>query len=265
MCRRRLESDTGGAVEDSRIVLDFEPPLAWITLNRPEKLNILDRASLEALQSALDEVAATPEVAVVAITGSGEKAFCAGADVRELSGVPPDEVLGTNLVGHAVFDVIETLRKPVLAAVNGHALGGGLELALSCDIRIAADSARLGLPEVNLGVIPGWGGTYRLPAVVGAGRAREMILTGRLVDASEALSIGLVSRVVSAGRLREAIVDLSRELATKSPDALALAKGTLRAGGPTGEHLSRVESGSVASLVAGAEFRRRVDGFLGGE
>lgn len=259
-----LAGGRGGAVADNRIVLDFEPPLAWITLNRPEKLNALDRASLEALRNALDEVVASLEVAVVAITGAGEKAFCAGADVRELSGVSPDEVLETNLMGHAVFDAIEALRKPVLAVINGHALGGGLELALSCDIRIAADNARLGLPEVKLGVIPGWGGTYRLPAVVGAGRAREMILTGRLVDSSEALGMGLVSQVVSASRLREATLDVSRELATKSPGALALAKGTLRAGGPVGERLSRVESGSVASLVAGDEFRRRLDRFLGG-
>lgn len=248
---------------DNLIELKIEPPLAWITLNRPDKLNALNQALLKALDKALEEAAQSSDIAVVAITGSGEKAFCAGADVRELSDTPSEQVMETNLRGHAVFDAIEGLHKPVLAAINGDALGGGLELALACDIRLVAENARLGLPEVGLGVIPGWGGTYRLPATVGAGRAREMIMTGRMVESAEALDMGLVSRVVTAGELREATLEVARNLATKSQAALALAKGALKAAAPRSEVLSRVESGSVASLVSTNEFRRRRDELFG--
>lgn len=249
---------------NDHLSVDFEPPLAWITLRRPEKLNALSHASLQALREALERAAASPEVAAVAITGAGDRAFCAGADVEELGALTPNRVMEANLLGHRVFEAIESLPKPVLAVINGYALGGGLELALACDVRIAAEGVGLGLPEVNLGVIPGWGGTWRLSATVGAGRAREMILTGRLVDAREALEMGLLSRVVPKENLREAAFDLGRELAFKSPDALAMAKGAFLAAAPPAGSLSRVESGSVASLVAGEEFRRRLEEFLGG-
>lgn len=247
----------------NEVRLEIEPPLAWITLNRPDKLNALNQALLEGLRETLEAATASSEVAVIAVTGSGERAFCAGADVRELGDVPPDQVMQTNLKGHSVFDAIEMLRKPVLAAINGDALGGGLELALACDIRIAAENARMGLPEVALGVIPGWGGTYRLPAVVGAGRAREMILSGRLVKSTEALAMGLVSQVVPASELHESTVEVARNLATKSQEALALAKGALKAAAPRSEVLSRIESGSVASLVSTDEFRRRFEELFG--
>lgn len=253
----------GGSLGDNLIELKIKPPLAWITLNRPDKLNALNQALLEALNEALGEAAASTEVAAVAITGSGEKVFCAGADVRELSGVPPEQVMETNLRGHAVFDAIEALRKPVLAAINGDALGGGLELALACDVRVAVENARLGLPEVSLGVIPGWGGTYRLPAMVGTGRAREMILTGRMVESAEALDMGLVSHVVPASELREVTLEIARNLSKKSQEALALAKGALKAAAPPSEILSRIESGSVASLVSTNEFRRRLEELFG--
>lgn len=243
--------------------MDFEPPLAWITLNRPAKLNILNRSLLEALQEALEESAKRDGIAAIAITGSGDKAFCAGADVEELRSVAPDRVMQHNLLGHRVFEAIERLSKPVLAVVNGYALGGGLELALACDIRIAAEGVRMGLPEVSLGVIPGWGGTWRLAATIGGGRAREMILRGRLIDAAEALEMGLLSRVVPVEDLRDVALELGRDLASKSPDALAMAKGALLAAAPHGEPLSRVESGSVASLVTGEEFQRRLEEFLG--
>lgn len=245
------------------LTLDYEPPLAWITLNRPAKLNALSRALLEALRGALEEAADRDGVAAIAITGSGDRAFCAGADLEEFKSVAPDRIVEHNLLGHRVFEAIERLPKPVLAVVNGYALGGGLELALACDIRIAAEGVRVGLPEVSLGVIPGWGGTWRLAAVVGGGRAREMILRGRLVDAAEALEMGLLSRVVPAEDLRDAALELGRDLASKSPDALAMAKGALLAAAPHGEPLSRVESGSIASLIAGEEFQRRLEEFLG--
>lgn len=244
--------------------LESEPPVSWITLRRPEKLNALNNQALEELRSALSQAQADQESAVIAITGSGDRAFCAGADVEELASLPQEQVLETNMLGHRIFESIERLRKPVIAAINGYALGGGLELALACDLRVAASDSRMGLPEVSMGVIPGWGGTWRLREAVGSGRAREMILTGRLLDANEALGAGLLSRVVPGELLREAAGELASLLSANSPDALATAKGVLLGGAPQAEALARIESGSVASLVAGDEFRRRFEQRFGG-
>lgn len=247
----------------NQIGIEADPPAAWITLQRPEKLNALDEQTLEELSAALRELEEDRDIAAIAITGAGERAFCAGADVEALASLPADRVLESNLLGHEVFESIERLRKPVIAAINGYALGGGLELALSCDIRLAVQGARMGLPEVRLGVIPGWGGTWRLREAVGSGRAREMILTGRLLDAGEALDAGLLSRAVPDERLRGEVRDLAAELSKNSAEALTAAKSTLLAGAPDGRALARVESGSVASLVSGGEFRRRFDRTFG--
>lgn len=244
---------------DELVSLHVESPVAWITLRRPEKLNALGRRALEELGRLLEEAEAAENAPVVAITGEGDKAFCAGADVAELASLPPERVMESNLLGHEVFSAVEALRKPVVAAINGYALGGGLELALSCDLRLAAKGARMGLPEVSLGVIPGWGGTWRLRQAVGSGRARDMILTGRLLDADEALSTGLLSGVVAGDELHAAVTELAASLAENSPDALAAAKNTLLASSPDAHGLSLVESGSVASLAAGREFRRRFE------
>lgn len=239
--------------------LESEPPVAWITLRRPEKLNALNERALMELRSALSEAEADWDTAAIAITGAGDRAFCAGADVEELASLPGERVLEANMLGHRVFESIERLRKPVIAAINGYALGGGLELALACDLRVAAGDSRVGLPEVSLGVIPGWGGTWRLREAVGSGWAREMILTGRLLDTGEALGAGLLSRVVPGERLGEEVHELAIELSGNSPDALAAAKGVLLKAEPAAEALARLESGSVASLVAGEEFRRRFE------
>lgn len=243
--------------------LETDPPVAWITLNRPKSLNALNTRLLEELRAALCELEEDGGIAAIAIIGAGERAFCAGADVEELASLPADQVLESNLLGHGVFELIERLRKPVIAAINGYALGGGLELALSCDLRLAASDSQMGLPEVRLGVIPGWGGTWRLREAVGSGRAREMILTGRLLEAGEALEAGLLSRVVPGDRLREEVRELAVQLSGNSPEALAAAKGTLLASAPDARVLARVESGSVASLVSGEEFRRRFERMFG--
>ncbi len=233
----------------------------WVTLDRQERLNTLSPTMVEQLGEVID-AANQSSAHTVVVTGAGDRVFSAGADVRMLAELAPDEVLETNLLGHQVFDAIERLRKPVIAAIGGSALGGGLELALACDIRIAVDHAQLGLPELGMGVIPGWGGTWRLADAVGHARARELVLTGRLVAAPQAAAYGLVHEVVAPAGLTEAVMTTAATLATRSPDALAAAKAALANARPPSPGQARVESGAVTSLVAGDEFRSRLTEFV---
>lgn len=191
-----------------------------LTINRQEKLNALNAQVIEALEHAFGEAASNPETRVVVVTGSGEKAFVAGADIAELSGLDAREAEAFVARGHALMRQIERLGKPVIAAINGFALGGGCELALACTIRIAADNAMLGLPEVKLGLIPGYGGTQRLSRIVGRGRALHMMLTGDPVNAADALAAGLVTRVVAAADLAEEAGKLAAKLASGAPLAM---------------------------------------------
>jgi enoyl-CoA hydratase len=188
-------------------------------------MNALDRPTLEELRDRLNELAGEAEVHAVVLTGAGDKAFVAGADIKYMSGLDVDEATAWGALGQNCAQLLETMPKPTIAAVNGFALGGGCELALACDLRYAAPSARLGQPEINLGIIPGWGGTQRLARVCGLGIAKELILTGRLVDAEEALRIGLVNGV------HDPVLEQAREvaalLASKGPLALAAAKRAL--------------------------------------
>jgi enoyl-CoA hydratase len=185
-------------------------------------MNALDRPTLQELRDQLHELAEDSAVHVVLLTGSGEKAFVAGADIKYMSGLDPEEAKEWGALGHTCAQLLETMPKPTIAAVNGFALGGGCELALACDLRYAASSARLGQPEINLGIIPGWGGTQRLARVCGLGLAKELILTGRLVEADEALRIGLVNGVHDP--VLEKVREVAALLASKSPLALAAAK-----------------------------------------
>jgi enoyl-CoA hydratase len=161
-------------------------------------------------------------VRVVVLTGAGEKAFVAGADIKYMSGLDPDQAKGWGALGHEAGRLLETMAKPTIAAINGFALGGGCELALACDIRYAASRAKLGQPEINLGIVPGWGGTQRLARICGIGVAKELVFSGRTVDAEEALRIGLVTAI--ADPVLDRALETARELATKSPVALSLAK-----------------------------------------
>jgi enoyl-CoA hydratase len=188
-------------------------------------MNALDRPTLEELRSRLRELAGDAEVGVVVLTGSGEKAFVAGADIKYMSGLGVEEAQTWGELGHNCAQLLEIMPKPTIAAINGFALGGGCELALACDLRYAASSARLGQPEINLGIIPGWGGTQRLARVCGLGVTKELILTGRLVDADEALRIGLVNGVHDP--VLEKAHEVAALLALKSPLALAAAKRTV--------------------------------------
>jgi enoyl-CoA hydratase len=206
------------------IGLERRDGAAIVTVDRPEAMNALDLEHLEALRDRLAELAADPEARVVVLTGAGEKAFVAGADIKYMQGL---DVLGARRwgeLGHECGNLLETMPKPTVAAVNGFALGGGCELALACDLRLASTNARLGQPEINLGVLPGWGGSLRLARATTLGFAKELVLTGRQVGAEEALERGLVNAVHEPGELMEKTLELCRELAAKSPIALAYAK-----------------------------------------
>lgn len=203
------------------IQLEKSGTLAVITLDRPKVLNALNAATFSELDAALDELARDREVRVVLLTGAGERAFAAGADIRELAAVNAAEGKEFSLRGQAVMRKIETLRKPVIACVRGFALGGGCELAMACALRIAADDAQFGQPEVKLGVLPGYGGSQRLPRLVGRGAALKLLLTGQIIDAAEALRIGLADEVVPAAELMVRARALAAQIAAQAPLAIA--------------------------------------------
>ncbi|MBM3819667.1 MAG: enoyl-CoA hydratase [Acidimicrobiia bacterium] len=201
------------------LLLERDGAVTVLTINRPQVLNALNSQTLDELRRAVLDARHDAAVRVVVITGAGEKSFVAGADINELAAQRPVQGKEHALRGQHVFDLIENMGKPVIAAINGYALGGGCELAMACTLRIAADTARLGQPEINLGIMPGYGGTQRLPRLVGKGVALDLLLSGRQIAAAEALQIGLVNRVVPAAALMTDVRTLARELASKAPVA----------------------------------------------
>lgn len=202
-----------------------------VTVNRPDKLNALDLATLQALDRAFAEAAADAAVRVVVLTGAGPKAFVAGADIAGMVALSPAAARDFSLAGQRMMRRLERMPKPVLAMVNGFALGGGLELAMACHLRIAADGAKLGLPEVGLGLLPGFGGTQRLPRLVGRAAALELALTGKPVDAARALALGLVNRVVAAADLEAETLALAASLAANAPLAMRAILDAVAVGG----------------------------------
>ena len=212
------------------LILERDAGVAIVTLNRPAVLNALNMAMLRDLNCAMTELGQDDAVRVVVLTGAGEKAFVAGADIKELAELTPVAGKAYAAAGQRLFDQIEQLGKPVIAAVNGYALGGGCELAMSCTIRLASETAKFGQPEVKLGVIPGFGGTQRLPRLVGKGRAMELILTGAPIDAAEAYRIGLVNRVVPSPALMTEARALAQALAASAPVALRHAMEAINGG-----------------------------------
>lgn len=203
------------------ILLEKRAPLAVITFNRPKVLNALNAATLEELSSALEDVAADPEVRVILLTGAGPKAFVAGADITELAALDAETGRAYARRGQELFRCIETLGKPVIACIHGFALGGGCELAMACTIRLASETAKLGQPEVKLGVIAGFGGTQRLPRLVGASAALKLLLSGEIISAEEALRIGLVDEVLpGTDQLMARAEALAMEIAANAPIAI---------------------------------------------
>jgi enoyl-CoA hydratase len=215
-------------VRYSTLLIERNGPVVLATINRPEKRNALNAEVRRELLDVLDEFAVDESVRVVVFTGAGDKAFVAGADLKEFAERSPLEQRAT-MSGRGIFEEIGRFAKPTIAMINGFALGGGCELALACDIRIAARSARLGQPEINLGLIPGGGGTQRLARLVGTGQAMRLVLSGQLIDAEEAQRIGLVEVVVPDAELHDYTLDLAQTIAQKSPLALRLAKDAIRA------------------------------------
>ena len=195
-----------------------------ITIDRPQVLNALDTALLDELMATLNDLGADRGVGVLVLTGSGERSFIAGADIKEMADKTPLEARAYSELGQEIAHKLETMRKPTIAAVNGYALGGGCEMALACDVRLASENAHFGQPEINLGIIPGWGATQRLARATNIGYAKELILTGRMIDAQEALERGLVQHVYPAAELMPQALELAHMMASKSPVALYYAK-----------------------------------------
>lgn len=200
-----------------------ENGLGWVFINRPDKLNALNARTVKEIGEAFASYKEDPEVKAVILTGTGEKAFIAGADISELSGLNEEDGRNYVLAGQKVTEMIENFPKPVIAAVNGFALGGGTEFALACHVRIVSENAKMGQPEVKLGIIPGFGGTQRLARLVGKGRAMEMILTGKIIGAQEALAMGLVNKVVPLNELIPTCEAIAREMTANGPMALKFA------------------------------------------
>jgi enoyl-CoA hydratase len=245
------------------IRVDRRDPIATVTINRPDKLNALNAATIAEVRLAFEALRPDGDVRGVILTGAGEKSFIAGADIAELAQMTPLSGIEVSRSGQDTLRLIETMPKPVLAAVNGFALGGGLEFALACHIRIASENAKLGLPEVKLGIIPGYGGTIRLPRVVGRGRALELILTGEMIDAQEAFRIGLVNRVVAQGDLLATAEQLLKKVSANGPVAVALAiQAVDHSYHATTEDAQRSEANMFGLLASTADMREGMSAFL---
>lgn len=214
----------------SHLLVENNSGIVTVTVNRPRALNALDADVLKELLCCFQGLEEDPEARVVILTGAGEKAFVAGADIAAMQPLDAAAARHFARLGHSLMRAIERLPQPVIAAVNGFALGGGCELALACDLRLASDNARFGQPEVNLGVIPGFGGTQRLARIVGKGRAMELVLSGDMIDAQEAWRIGLVNRVTTKENLLPETTSLARKIQQKGPFAVRLAKEAVAGG-----------------------------------
>lgn len=250
-------------MEDAVVLIQDQGPVRRIAVNRPDKLNALDAATLQALDQAFEAAAADPAVRVVVLTGSGPKAFVAGADIAAMSQLSAVEGRDFSQRGQRLMRRIETLSKPVVAMVNGFALGGGLELAMACHLRVAADTAKLGQPEINLGLIPGFGGTQRLLRLAGRGPTLELCLLGAPITAERALQLGIVNRVVAADALEAETLAIAGQLAQSAPLALRGVLEAVGVGGECGiEEGLQFETAQFALLFATEDMREGTRAFL---
>lgn len=212
------------------IIYELDGAIATITFNRPKALNALNAALLSELSAALDDIAANEDIRVLVLTGAGDKSFVAGADISELATFNALQAKMFAQSGHSIIGKLQQLPIAVIAAVNGFALGGGSEISLACDFIYASENAKFGLPEINLGIMPGFGGTQRLPRLIGANMAKELIFSGRLVSADEAVRIGLANKVVPADELMGAVIKTAKEIASKGRVSLRAAKQAVNRG-----------------------------------
>ncbi|HET7232973.1 MAG TPA: enoyl-CoA hydratase-related protein [Longimicrobium sp.] len=249
--------------EYSNLTLEVQDRIAVLSVNRPDKLNALNEQTIRELGQAVDEITGRDDVGGVILTGVGEKAFVAGADIAELAKMGPVDGVLVSRLGQEVFRRIELSRKPVLAAVNGFALGGGCELALACHLRIASENAQFGLPEVKLGIIPGYGGTLRLPRIVGKGRALELMLTAQFIKADEAYRIGLANKVVPQAELMDTARKMMSTILANGPIAVGLAIECATRGMDmsVGDGLA-LESNLFGLLAATDDMREGMQAFL---
>lgn len=247
----------------NNIITEYAEDLGYITIDRPRKLNALNKETISELHDAFVEMEQEKEVRVIIVTGSGDKAFVAGADIAEFSDFSKSE--GEELARKGqqdLFDFVARLSKPVIAAVNGFALGGGLELAMACHIRVASDNAKMGLPEVSLGLIPGYGGTQRLPQLVGKGKALEMITTGGMISANDALSHGLVNHVVSQDDLVVFSEKIASKIAKNSPLAISAAIQAVNANYKESVNGFDIEIEAFGSCFGTEDFKEGTSAFL---
>ena len=248
---------------DAPLTVADDGAIRWITVNRPDKLNALNRETLEALDSAFLAAAQQESVRVVVLTGAGPKAFVAGADIAEMNGLTPVQGRDFSLLGQAVMRRIERLPKPVIARINGFALGGGLELAMACHLRVAADTARVGQPEINLGLIPGFGGSQRLLRLCGRAATLELLLLGAPVSAARALQLGIVNEVVAADALDARVGELATQLARSAPLALRGILDAVHVGGEcTLADGLEYESAQFGLMFATEDMREGTSAFL---
>lgn len=249
-------------MEFKNIIVETKDKVGIVKMNRPAAMNALNSETLEELNGAFTQLGQSDQVKAIIITGEG-KAFVAGADIAEMKDMSGDQARAFSMKGQKVFDLIAKTPKPVIAAVNGFALGGGCELAMACDIRIASENAKLGQPEVNLGVIPGFAGTQRLSRLVGAAKAKELIFTADMVDAQTAHSIGLVNQVVPAEQLMDACVEMAGKIASKGPTAVKLAKKVISEGIETRlDEGSAYESRDFGECFKSGEAKEGMSAFL---
>jgi enoyl-CoA hydratase len=238
-------------MEFKLIIYEKSEGIATITLNRPEALNAFSKEVVTEIMQALEDVKNDESVRVVVLTGAGEKAFSAGADIKAMVGMNALKARELSLMGEKLCVALESLEKPVIAAINGYAFGGGMEVSMACDIRIASENALMGQTEINIGLIPGWGGTQRLTRLVGVGKTKELVFTGKRVDAKTAEQLGIVNMVVPAEKFKETVRQFALDLASKAPVALKVAKALINKGADIGLEsalaLEREGFGVVAS------------------
>jgi len=236
--------------------------IATITINRP-KVNVMNEQTVLEILSRLEDAGKDEDVKVVVITGAGEKAFCAGLDLTTVKDINVIKAVEVTKRGQKLTLAVEELGKPVIAAINGYALGGGLELAMACDIRVASENARVGQTEVNVGLIPGWGGTQRLPRLVGKGIAKELVFTGKMIDAKTAERIGLINLVVPPEKLKSAVEELAKVIMSKPPIAIKLAKELINNSIETDQRTGLIHEAEAFGILTSTEdFREGVSAFL---
>ncbi|NOR50413.1 MAG: crotonase [Desulfuromonadales bacterium] len=250
-------------MEYTNLLVDIEQGLATVTTNRPKALNALNQETVQELQHAFSALEQDDAVQVVLLTGAGEKAFVAGADIALMQAMEPMQARAFALAGQVALSLIENLSKPVIAVVNGFALGGGCELAMACDIRLAGEKAKFGLPEVSLGVIPGFAGTQRLARLIGKGRAKEMVFTGDMIDAQEAWRLGLVNKVLPQDELLDAARKMANKIASQGPVAVRLSKEAINAGLEMDlDRASAYEADQFALCFTSADQKEGMQAFL---